>query len=57
LARNAGICSLLLRNNLLFIIFVDRIFTNLFEPLFTKVFDVSAQTATNPCVYRARHAD
>jgi hypothetical protein len=40
-----------------FIIFVDRIFTNLFEPLFTKVFDAPAQTSATSCVYRARHAD
>jgi hypothetical protein len=50
-------CEACERNNFLFIIFVDRIFTSLFERLFTNVFDVSAQTSTNPCVYRARHAD
>jgi hypothetical protein len=41
----------------LFIIFVDRMFTNLFERPFTKVFDALAQTSANPCVYRAGHAD
>jgi len=41
----------------IFIIFVDRIFTNLFERPFTKVFDARAQTSTNPCVYRVGHAD
>jgi hypothetical protein len=40
-----------------FIIFVDRIFTNLFERPFTKVFDAPAQTSANSCVYRACHAD
>jgi hypothetical protein len=44
-------------NNFIFSIFVDRIFTNLFEPLFTKVFDAPAQTSATSCVYRARHAD
>ena len=33
-----------------FIIFVDRIFTNLFEPLFTNVFDVSGRDAAICCV-------
>jgi hypothetical protein len=42
---------------ILFIIFVDRIFTTLFERLFTNVFDVIAQNPAIPCVYRARHAD
>jgi hypothetical protein len=41
----------------LFSIFVDRMFTNLFEPLFTKVFDAPAQTSAISCVYRTRHAD
>jgi hypothetical protein len=40
----------------LFIIFVDAIFTNLFEPPFTKVFEVTAQNPANSCVYPARHA-
>jgi hypothetical protein len=41
----------------LFIIFVDAIFTTLFERLFTKVLDAKTQTAALSCVYRARHAD
>jgi hypothetical protein len=40
-----------------FIIFVDRIFTNLFERPFTKVFDAQVPSSANPCVYRAGHAD
>jgi hypothetical protein len=40
-----------------FIIFVDAIFTILFERPFTNVFDVNAQSATNTCLYRARNAD
>jgi hypothetical protein len=40
-----------------FTIFVDAIFTTLFERLFTKVFDVAAQTAAIPCLYRACNAD
>jgi hypothetical protein len=40
-----------------FIIFVDRIFTTLFERLFTKVFDVTGAMCGNPCVYRACNAD
>jgi hypothetical protein len=40
-----------------FIIFVDRIFTNLFEPPFTNVFDVSAQRPASSCVYRGCNAD
>jgi hypothetical protein len=39
-----------------FIIFVDAIFTTLFERPFTNVFDVNAQSATNTCLYRARNA-
>ena len=45
------------RYNFLFIIFVDRIFTNLFERPFTKVFDAQVPSSANPCVYRAGHAD
>jgi len=41
----------------LFIIFVDAIFTNLFERLFTNVFDVIAQTAAIPCLYLACTTD
>jgi hypothetical protein len=33
-----------------FIIFVDVIFTSLFERPFTKVFEVIAQSATIPCL-------
>jgi hypothetical protein len=40
-----------------FIIFVDAIFTTLFERRFTNVFDAAAQTTALPCVYLARHAD
>jgi hypothetical protein len=40
-----------------FIIFVDAIFTTLFEPLFTNVFDVMAQTSAFACLYRAGNAD
>jgi hypothetical protein len=40
-----------------FIISVDRIFTTLFQRLFTNAFDVTAQTAAFACVYRACHAD
>jgi len=38
----------------IFIIFVDAIFTTLFERPFTNVFDVMAQTAAPACVYPAR---
>jgi hypothetical protein len=37
----------------LFIIFVDAIFTTLFEKLFTNIFDVIAQTAAISCLYLA----
>jgi hypothetical protein len=40
-----------------FIIFVDAIFTTLFERPFTKVFDVTAQSPTISCLYRACNAD
>jgi len=40
-----------------FIIFVDRIFTTLFERLFTKVFDVIAAKPPISCLYRACNAD
>jgi hypothetical protein len=40
-----------------FIIFVDAMFTTLFERPFTKVLEVIAQIAANTCVYRACHAD
>jgi hypothetical protein len=37
-----------------FIIFVDAIFTTLFERPFTNVFDVMAQTPPPACLYPAR---
>jgi hypothetical protein len=40
-----------------FIIFVDAIFTTLFERLFTKLFDVTSANPSGSCVYRACHAD
>jgi hypothetical protein len=40
-----------------FIIFVDRIFTTLFERLFTNVFDVTSINSGITCVYRACNAD
>jgi hypothetical protein len=40
-----------------FIIFVDAIFTTLFERLFTNVFEVIAQIAAISCVYPARTTD
>jgi hypothetical protein len=40
-----------------FIIFIDAMFTTLFERPFTKVLEVIAQIAANTCVYRACHAD
>jgi hypothetical protein len=39
-----------------FIIFVDRIFTNLIEPPFTNVFDAAAPLAAISCLYRAGNA-
>jgi hypothetical protein len=39
------------------LIFVDAIFTILFERLFTNVFDATAQPVANPCLYPARNAD
>jgi hypothetical protein len=41
----------------IFIIFVDAIFTTLFERLFTNVFDVIGAKSANHCVCRACHAD
>jgi hypothetical protein len=38
-------------------IFVDQIFTTLIQSPFTNAFDVFAQTAAFPCVYRAGNAD
>jgi hypothetical protein len=40
-----------------FIIFVDAIFTTLFERLFTKVFDGTDASSANTCVYRACNVD
>jgi hypothetical protein len=40
-----------------FIIFVDAIFTTLFERLFTKVFDVTGANPSGCCVYRGCNAD
>ena len=37
-----------------FIIFVDAIFTTLFERPFTNAFDVTARTCAFACVYLAR---
>jgi hypothetical protein len=34
----------------IFIIFIDPIFTTLFERLFTKVFDVTDAKSANTCV-------
>jgi hypothetical protein len=42
---------------ILFIIFVDAIFTSLFERPFTKVFDVTGANPRFSCVYRACNAD
>jgi hypothetical protein len=39
-----------------FIIFVDAIFTTLFERPFTNVFDVIGATSANHCVCRVCHA-
>jgi hypothetical protein len=45
------------RRRVFFIIFVDGIFTTLFEWLFTNVSDVTAPTQVIPCVYRGCNAD
>ena len=50
-------CSRVAPEKFPFIIFVDAIFTILFERLFTKAFDVMAQTIANPCLYPACNAD
>jgi hypothetical protein len=42
---------------ILFIIFVDAMFTTLFECLFTKVFDGVGQTPARACVYPRRITD
>jgi hypothetical protein len=41
----------------LFIIFVDAIFTTLFEPPFTNVFDVTGAKPAIACLCRAGNAD
>jgi hypothetical protein len=53
---DAGNKSALHRKNF-FIIFVDAIFTTLFERLFTNVFDVADANRDGSCVYRACNAD
>jgi hypothetical protein len=40
-----------------FIMFVDAIFTILFERLFTNIFDVTSATAAIACLYRGCNAD
>ncbi|HEX9359927.1 MAG TPA: hypothetical protein VF922_00070 [Bradyrhizobium sp.] len=45
------------RRRKIFIIFVDRIFTTLFECPFTNVFIVTARAQAIPCVYRKCNAD
>jgi hypothetical protein len=52
-AGDIFVCPLRIR----FIIFVDAIFTTLFERLFTKVFEVIAQTTAISCLYPARTTD
>jgi hypothetical protein len=47
----------MLATKTLFIIFVDAIFTTLFERLFTIAFDVIGAESVNDCVCRARNAD
>jgi hypothetical protein len=39
-----------------FIIFVDAIFTTLFEPPFANVFELAAPIAAISCLYRAGNA-
>jgi hypothetical protein len=40
-----------------FIIFVDAIFTTLFELLFTNSFDAGCEPPANACVYPPRTSD
>jgi len=40
-----------------FIIFVDATFTNLFERLFTNVFEVTGAKSANYCLCRTGNAD
>jgi len=42
---------------ILFIIFVDAIFTTLFGRLFTNSFDGGRKKPANPCVYPLRTTD
>jgi hypothetical protein len=44
-------------SKILFIIFVDAIFTTSIERLFTNVFVVIGARSANACVYRAHNAD
>jgi hypothetical protein len=45
------------RGEKFFIIFVDRIFTTLFECPFTNVFDGTGTSSAIACLYLARNAD
>jgi hypothetical protein len=45
------------RAKILFIIFVDRIFTTLFERLFTKLLDVIGASPATSCLCRGCNAD
>jgi hypothetical protein len=45
------------RENFLFIIFLDAIFTTSFERLFTNVFDMAGAIRADCCVCRASHAN
>jgi hypothetical protein len=55
ISRFAGSCPRLAQRfaRNLFIIFVDAMFTNLLEPLFTNAFDVHSQTSAHSCVWPA----
>jgi hypothetical protein len=53
--RESSLLCLTAKN--FFIIFVDAIFTTLFECPFTNVFDVTNANAAIPCLYRACKAD
>jgi hypothetical protein len=56
LSRRAH-CSLVMGAENSFIIFVDRIFTTLFERAFTNDFDVITPSAAIACVCREGNAD
>jgi hypothetical protein len=45
------------RGEIFFIIFVDAIFTTLFERLFTNLFDETRANTAIACVYRECNAD